>query len=151
MTMLDSYVYHVGLEWTEKRSGVLTEESLPPLSVSAPPEFSGEPGTWSPENLLVAAASSCLMVTFQALAERSKLHVFSYRAEAYGRLENMPEEGYRFTEIVLVPEIGVVGEDVARALKILSKAEKNCFVGKSLRSTVQVEPRFVPAAAPVGV
>ena len=143
MAMLDSYVYHADLEWTGGRSGVLREEGLPILEVSAPPEFHGEAGKWTPEQLLVASSSSCLMSTFLALAERSGLHVFSYRAAAFGRLENVPGEGYRFTEISLVPEIGVAGEDVERALKILLKAEKNCFVGKSLRAAVQVEPKFI--------
>lgn len=149
MAMLDSYVYHVDLEWTAGRSGVLREETLPNVEVSAPPEFHGEAGKWTPEHLLVAATSSCLMSTFLALAERSGLHVFSYNAGAFARLENVPGEGYRFTEIALVPEIGVAGEDVERALKILLKAEKNCFVSKSLRAAVQLEPKFVHEAVPV--
>ena len=53
----------------------------------------------------------------------------------------------RFTEITRVPEIGPASEEIEKARKVLAKAEKSCFVSKSLRATVQVEPRFELAPA----
>ena len=150
MALLDSYTYETEVEWTGRRNGRINVEGLPSVVVSAPPEFSGDPGLWTPEHLLVAATASCLMTTFLAIADLFKLTVVSYHSKALARLEKVPEEGYRFTEITVVPEIGVAGEDVEKAQKVLVKAEKNCFISKSLRATVQVEPRFVAAhAAPV--
>ena len=102
------------------------------------------PGTWTPEHLLVAATASCLMATFLAIAEVSKLHVISYEMSARGRLAKVPQEGYRFTEITLAPEVGVAAAEVERARRLLEKAEKNCFVSQSLRATVKLEPRFIP-------
>ncbi len=148
MTLQDSYVYELEMDWTGQRTGLARAEGLPPLEVSAPPEFSGEPGIWTPEHLLVAATASCLMTTFLAIAGLSKLSVLSYRSRAYARLEKIPGEGYRFTEIILAPEIGVAGEDVEKAQKVLAKAEKNCFITNSLRATVQVQPRIV-AVGPI--
>ena len=87
------------------------------------------------------------MTTFLAIAEISKLPLISYRCKAFGRLEKVPDEGYRFSEITLAPEIAIAAEDVERALRVLAKAEKNCLVGKSLRAIVQVQPHFV--ATPV--
>ncbi|HEX9760742.1 MAG TPA: OsmC family protein, partial [Candidatus Acidoferrales bacterium] len=98
---------------------------------------------------LVAAVSGCLMSTFMAIAEMNKLTVEFYHARAFGRLEKIPGEGYRFTEFVLAPDIGVDRDDVEKALKVMAKAEKNCFISNSLRATVQVEPKFV--SAPVEV
>ncbi len=149
MTLLNSYLYQAHVEWTGRRVGRVTVEGLPELDVSAPPEFSGDPGLWTPEHLLVAAAASCLMTAFLAVAELSKLQVASYQSNAFARLEKVPGEGYRFTEITLAPEIGVAGEDVEKAQKVLAKAEKNCFISNSLRATVQVEPHFVVASAGV--
>ena len=149
MSLRNNYVYHIDLEWTGNRSGVLDAEGLPRIQFSAPPEFSGEAGKWTPEHLLVAATASCLMNTFLAIAEISKLPVRSYRSKAFGKLENVPEEGYRFTEINLAPTIDVAPEDVEKALRILAKAEKNCFVSKSLRASVRVEPEFVCTPAEV--
>jgi peroxiredoxin-like protein len=147
MSLLDSYLYEVAVEWTGRRTGRVESYALPGLVVSAPPEFSGEPGVWTPEHLLVAATAGCLMTTFLAIAELFKLPVISYASKAVARLEKVPGEGYRFTEITLAPEIGVAGEDVEKAQKVLARAEKNCFVSNSLRATVQVEPQFLAAPA----
>ena len=147
--MPDAYVHDVSLEWMGRRAGQVTADRLPALVVSAPQEFAGDPGVWTPEHLLVAAAASCLMTTFLAIAEFSKLPVTSYSCRAFAGLEKVPGEGYRFTEITLAPEICVAAEDVEKAQKVLAKAEKNCFISNSLRATVQVEPRFVMATAPV--
>lgn len=149
MSLQDHYLYPLALEWTRGRSGVLRAETLAPLDVSAPPEFSGEAGAWTPEHLLVAATASCLMTTFLAIAEVSKLKVSSYRMKACGKLEKVPEEGYRFTEISLTPIVDVAAGDVDRARRLMAKAEKSCFVSKSLRARVQVEPEFVHAPAEV--
>jgi peroxiredoxin-like protein len=149
MTMQDSYLYHMDLTWTGRRNAELKGEGMLPVGVSAPPEFSGDPGLWTPEHLLVAAVSSCLMTTFLAIAERSQLKVYSYRCRAFGKLEKVPAEGYRFTEIALAPEITVAAEDTEKALRVLEKAEKNCFISNSLRAAVNVEPHFFPAETPV--
>jgi len=149
MTPAASYQYQINLEWTGQRSGELTAEGLTPLHVAPPPEFNGPGGQWTPEHLLVAASASCLMATFLAIAEISKLKVISFRMVSFGRLEKLPEAGYRFTEITLAPEIGVAPEDEERARKLLEKADKNCLISKSLRAAVQVEPHFVSAPAEI--
>ncbi len=149
MTLLDSYLYQVDLQWLGRRTGRVEADGLPDLVVSAPLEFSGDPATWTPEHLLVAATASCLMTTFLAIAELNKLTVTSYVSKTFARLEKVQGEGYRFTEITLSPEIGVASEDLEKAQKVLARAEKNCFISNSLRATVQIEPRFV--AAPTAV
>src|SRR5574340_1450390 len=149
MALLDSYTYDVKLEWTGQRKGTLAGDDLPLLEVAPPPEFSGVPGAWTPEHLLVAATASCLMATFLAIAEISKLQVISYEMSARGRLAKVPQEGYRFTEIRLAPVVGVAAADVERARRLLEKAEKNCFVSQSLRATVKLEPRFIPVEVEV--
>lgn len=145
--MSDSYVYSVDLDWTSGRSGIMVTKDGPPLEFSAPPEFHGEAGKWSPEALLVSAVASCFTATFMAIAEFSKLPVLGYSLRAFGRLEKIPGQGYRFTEFTLAPEIHVDHEDVERALKAVQKAEKGCFVANSLAAKVQVEPHCVSVTA----
>jgi len=149
VTLLNSRLYQAHVEWTGRRAGRVTAEGLPELVVSAPPEFSGDAGLWTPEHLLVAATATCLMTTFLAVAELWKLQVASYQSNAIARLEKVPGEGYRFTEITLAPEIGVAGEDLEKAQKVLAKAERNCFISNSLRATVHVEPHLVVVSAAV--
>ena len=115
MNMLDSYVYNVNLDWTHDRSGILGAETLPPIYYSAPPEFSGEAGKWTPEHMLVGSVASCFVSTFLAVAEHYKLEVFGLRMGAFARLEKLPGEGYRFTEITLFPEIRVAADAVETA------------------------------------
>ena len=146
--MLEAYDYDVQMRWVSGRSGRAAAEGLSHLSISAPPEFSGERGLWTPEHLLVAATASCLMTTFLAIAELSKLHVIAYESTARGHLEKMPQEGYRFTEIVITPQIEVAEEDRGKVAKVLAKAEKNCFISNSLRTKVRVEAQFLVGAAP---
>lgn len=56
------------------RNGVVHAEGvLSCISFSAPPEFLGEPGRWTPEHFLVAAVASCFVSTFSSMAEKSQL------------------------------------------------------------------------------
>jgi len=146
MSMLDSYTYEVDVNWTGGPTGTVASDGLPLIDFSAPPEFHGGPGRWTPEHLLAASVASCFMSTFMAVARFQKAEVQGFHMRAFARMEKLPAEGYRFTEITLVPEITVAQHDVEKFLKIIEKAEKGCFVSKSLRATVQVEPHFVPAA-----
>ncbi len=87
------------------------------------------------------------MTSFLAVAELSKLPVTSYRSKAFAWLEKVAGEGYRFTEITVVPEIEIAAEDLEKAQKVLAKAKENCFAGNSLRAVLQVEPRVLVLAA----
>jgi len=144
MNMVNSYVYDASAEWTGGRGGQLNINGMPTIEFSAPPEFGGEAGKWTPEHLLVAATVSCFTATFLAIADLHKLPVESLKVNALARLEKVPGEGYRFTEITLLPEMRVPHDQVEIALKVLGKAEKNCFVAKSLKAAVQIEPKFEP-------
>jgi len=147
MSLRDLYVYEAGVEWTGRRNGRLAAEGLPPMTISSPPEFSGEPGQWTPEHMLAGATASCLMASILAIAEFMKLRIASCKVRVTAKLEKVPGEGYRFTEVTLAPEIGVAAEDFEKAQKVLAKAEKGCFISNSLRAAVKVEPRLVPVSS----
>ena len=70
-----SFTYRTDLAWTSGRSGLLSAEGKPDLQVSSPPEFKGEPGRWTPEDLFVSAVNVCTMTTFAALKPASRLPV----------------------------------------------------------------------------
>jgi organic hydroperoxide reductase OsmC/OhrA len=72
--MNDIHYYNTSVSWSEGRIGQISEPTLPTIQVATPPEFpKGVPNYWSPEHLFVAAANVCLMTTFLAIAENSKL------------------------------------------------------------------------------
>ena len=85
------HFYNTDIKWEQGRRGTLTSPVLStPITVATPPEFSkGEPNIWSPEHLYVAAANGCLMTTFLAIAENSRLDFISFNSTATGKLEKV--------------------------------------------------------------
>src|SRR5262249_54516215 len=139
-----NYFYTTEIEWKSKRKAALRSAGLAPLMLSTPPEFKGEPGFWTPEHLFVAAAEACLMATFLGVAENSRLQIVSYRSKATGKLEWAEGAGFRFTEIVISPEVVIErSEDQARAERIMAKAEKGCLIANSMLANLRVEAHFL--------
>jgi len=123
------------------RNGVVRAEGvLPCISFSAPAEFLGEPGCWTPEHFLVAAVTSCFVSTFSGIAEKSRLEFATFNVDAEGVLGK--EDGmWRFTEIKLRPVVTVLKEeDRDRAIRLLEKAEKACLIARSLQCKVVLFP-----------
>ena len=139
--MADTHEFEILARWTGGRGGTLESHTLSHvLEFSPPPEFKGRVGFWTPEHFLVGAVASCFISTFAAIAEMSKLEVVSLRMEAKGVLEK-GECGYRFTEILLYPELTIARhEDRERALRLIEKAERGCLIARSLSSKVTTVP-----------
>ena len=100
------YNYEVNLSWTKDRKGVVSSPVLEQKTeVATPPEFpKGMEGIWSPEHLFVAAIESCLMTTFLAVAENSKLEFTSFSSHDTGQL-NKVDGKFRMTEVMLQPKL----------------------------------------------
>jgi len=124
-----------------RRNGVVHAEGvLSCISFSAPPEFLGEPGRWTPEHFLVAAVASCFVSTFSGIAEKSGLEIASFHLDADGLLGNA-DGIWRFTEIKLRPVVTVLKEeDHDRAIRLLEKAEKSCLIARSVQFKVTLVP-----------
>ena len=56
------------------------------LDLSSDPAFRGDPARLNPEQLLVAAASSCQLLSFLAVAARARLDVVGYAAHIAAQL-----------------------------------------------------------------
>jgi peroxiredoxin-like protein len=138
--MEHKYFYTTEVEWTGERHGDLRAPRLANMQVSAPPEFKGHEGVWTPEHLFVAAVNSCFMTTFLAIAENSKLEFLSFSADAKGKLEKLDGRGFIMTEIVLRPKLLIShARDAERAGRILQKAEKNCLISNSIKTETKLE------------
>lgn len=137
------FYYETEIEWTKEKEGRLKGPTLPAVSVGAPPEFNGREGQWTPEHLFVASINTCFMLTFLAIAENSKLPLVSFTSTAKGKLEKVAGSGYEITEIVVKPRIVIASfEDLGRMPRVLEKAKENCFISKSIKSTVRLEPQI---------
>jgi organic hydroperoxide reductase OsmC/OhrA len=112
------------------------------LRLSADPTFLGDPGRMNPEVLLLAAASSCQLLSFLAVSARSRIDVIAYEDEAEAI---MPEEGrpVRITEIMLKPRITVRPPATeSRVLHLVEVAHRECYIANSLTSTISVIPEI---------
>ena len=120
--------------------GVLPVESkgLPTLETSAPPEFGGPEGYWSPETMLTGAVANCLILTFRALARAAKLEWSNLEVDCTGEVDKT-REGLKFTKFSISAALTVGGNaDEGKAREILENAKKHCLVTASLSSETQM-------------
>lgn len=142
--MNNVHFYNTAIKWEQGRKGTLTSPELDSITVATPPEFpKGEPNIWSPEHLYVASANSCLMTTFLAIAENSKLDFVSFDSNATGKLEKV-DGMFMFSEIELEPRVVLKNEkDRERALRIIEKSERMCLISNSMKSKIVLSPEVV--------
>jgi peroxiredoxin-like protein len=141
-TMETAHYYEVDIQWKMDRKGILSSAVLDAtIEIATPPQFAkGIPGIWSPEHLLVAAVNSCLMTTFLAIAENSKLNFEGFTSGASGKLE-MVDGKYMISEITLKPVLSIGNEeDREKANRILTKSEAACLISNSVKSKILFEP-----------
>ena len=120
------------------------------LSLSSDPAFRGDSARLNPEQLLVAAASSCQLLSFLAVAARARLDVVAYDDVATAV---MPEDDppVRITRIDLHPHVVLADTDrerptAERLAHLTEVAHRECFIASSLRSEVVVSPTFAWAS-----
>ena len=144
--MMDAeHYYDVNLEWIADRKG---NPSAPEISqefeVATPPEFTGGmPDIWSPEHLFVASVSSCLMTTFLAISEYSKLEYLELKVKATGKLEKVDGK-FMMSKVTLNPVLTIADESKrAKAERILHKSEAACLITNSVKSEVVMNPEII--------
>ena len=133
--------YRVVAWWSSGRTGLAKSDSAPyAIHFTAPPEFGGLEGRWTPEDLLLSALASCYTTTFRALADYSRLECADFEVEVEGVIHKT-DSGYCFSEIVIRPNLTICGEeDQTRALRLLQKAKTVCLISRAL----SVEQKFEP-------
>jgi organic hydroperoxide reductase OsmC/OhrA len=114
------------------------------VPASATKEYRGDESRVNPEEALVAALSSCHMLTFLAVAAKRKLSLDSYSDEAIGVLEKNAEGKLAITRVTLRPKIvwsagATVSADDLQ--KMHHDAHVGCFVANSVKTEIVVEPQ----------
>lgn len=111
------------------------------VAASAAPAYKGNPALVNPEDALVAAISSCHMLTFLAVAAKRKFVVERYSDQAVGLLEKNAQGKLAVTRCVLHPRIVFAGtQPTAEQLHQLhEQAHTGCFIANSVTTAVTVE------------
>lgn len=124
--------YHVSASAEAEGEVTIASEGLPALASTAPPQFGGPPGHWSPETLFVASVADCFVLGFRAIARASHLDYERIECAAEGLLDRA-EGRMRFTEVHLRARLELpAGGDPERGRRLLEKAERSCLVTNSL-------------------
>ncbi len=111
------------------------------LVITSDPTFLGDPAKHNPEDLLLAALSSCHLLTYLALCARARIVVTGYSDKATGTMITTADGGGHFTEVVLHPEVTVAEEGmIAKAQEFHAAAHKYCFISNSVNFPVRHEP-----------
>src|ERR1700675_4557816 len=144
--MENEHKYRVVAWWTSGQMGIAKSDSAPnAIHFTAPSQFGGIEGRWTPEDLLMNALASCFTTTFHTISCYSKFEYTDLEVEAEGTVSKT-DTGYCFSEIVIRPNSKLASEESRqRAISLLHKAKELCLVSRSLATPqkfeIQVEIR----------
>lgn len=119
----------------------------PDINGSADPMFKGDASKPNPEDLFVAAISSCHLLSYLALCARNGISVASYEDDAVGTMSFFPDGSGKFDEVVLRPRVAIIGGDLALATALHRKAHEQCYIASSCSCPIRNEPTVVRGKA----
>jgi organic hydroperoxide reductase OsmC/OhrA len=129
----------------------LSIDGKPDIVGSADPMFRGDANAYNPEDLFVAALSSCHLLSYLALCARSKINVVAYEDNAHGILKLLPNGGGIFESVTLRPNVTLApGSDEKKAMELHEQAHDLCFIAASVKIPVLHEPQVKVEGAESG-
>ena len=149
-----SEFYNVRLAWeretkdydykTYNRKHTVFFYGGPKLEVSSSPDFLRNPQYQSPEELLIAAVSSCYLLTFLSITASKGIIIDSYQDNSTCVLGKVKEGKQGITQVILRPVI-VFKEgnkpDKEDIKKLFQMAHDHCFIANSLTVKITVTPQ----------
>ncbi len=124
-----------------ERDFVVNADGKPELKGSSASVFLGDETAYSPEDLLLAAVSSCHMLWFLHLCADNNIVVLEYRDRAVATLAEHNDGSGHFSKIELYPEVVVSkNSNTALANKLHETANNMCFIANSLKSEIVFKP-----------
>ena len=119
------------------------EGKAQPIPGSSTPVFQGDGSRYNPEELLVAALSSCHMLWYLHLAADAGIVVAGYHDSAEGEMRENPDGSGEFVDVVLNPAVTITDEArLAEAETLHERAHALCFIARSVKFPVTVRPSF---------
>ena len=112
------------------------------IPASSAVEYLGTADRLNPEEMLLAALSSCHMLTFLAIASRSRLVIDSYQDHAHGVLSSRDDGKMWVSHVTLAPRLRWAAgsePDPKRVKEMHEKSHRNCFIANSVKTQVVVE------------
>ena len=147
-----THAYRTSLHWSAeggegttsyrsyRRDHTLRAGDKPPIPGSSDPAFRGDGMRYNPEELLVAAVSSCHMLWYLHLCSVNGIVVTEYRDDATGEMRENDDGSGEFVRVVLRPRV-MLGEggDPAKARELHHEAHRMCFIARSVNFPVEIQ------------
>jgi organic hydroperoxide reductase OsmC/OhrA len=114
------------------------------VAASASPDYLGNPRNVDPEEALVAALSSCHMLTLLAIAAKKGWVIDRYEDDAVGTMSKNEQGRLAVTRVILRPAISFAAGtqvDAESLQRLHHQAHEHCFIANSVKTEVVVEPR----------
>ena len=113
------------------------------LTMGAAPDYGGDAANANPEEALLAALSSCHMLTFLAVCANRGYVIDSYSDEAAATLGKNAEGKTMVVHAALNPRVTFSGDKRPNAdeyAKLHERAHAACFIANSVKTVVEVRP-----------
>lgn len=118
----------MGSTWTAKTN------HHPPIPIAIPPQFMGPGGGYSPEDLFALAVLTCIIATFKAYCEKSKVSFSEIQTKASLTVDKQADSpGIAMTHLDIFIDVKGASE-AEKAHKLLDAAIKDCAVSNSIKS-----------------
>lgn len=150
--MSSRHVYHATIRWTGNlgegtrnyrgygRDHTIDVPGKPSILGSSGLSPRSDPARHDPEDLLLAALSSCHMLWYLHLCAEAKVTVVSYVDEAEGVLETDPDGAGRLTGATLRPRVVLSEGSPQTAHRLHEEAHRRCFIANSVNFPVRCDP-----------
>ena len=111
------------------RDFVVQGDGKAEIQGSSDPAFRGDPSRYNPEELLLAALSSCHMLMYLHLCAMDGVLVKAYCDRAKGSMSEAGEGGGRFTRAVLRPWVHISDRTMEKkAMDLHKRAHALCYL-----------------------
>lgn len=112
------------------------------IESSSDPAFMGDPTKYNPEELFLAALSSCHMLWFLHLCATAGIVVEEYTDNAEGLMKEEIDGAGQFTSVTLHPHVVVKRKEMIGGIDdIHHKAHEMCFIARSVNFKVFCQGR----------
>lgn len=151
-----NHEYTVTIKWTGNRgTGTSAYKSYerdwdlatpgkPVIHCSNDPLLGGNREKHNPEDMLIAALSSCHMLWYLHLCSEAGIVVTAYEDNPIGIGEVEPSGKGRFLSAILKPRIEITPEsDPVKAMQLHDEIHAFCFVARSVNFPVTYQPEIV--------
>ncbi|MEO7029910.1 MAG: OsmC family protein [Acidobacteriaceae bacterium] len=147
--------YSMSVEWTGndgvgtqtyrsyRRDHIVSAQGKVPIDASSDPAFRGDPSRYNPEELFIAAISSCHMLWYLHLCAVNGVVVTKYKDDAAGIMQEDAKGSGFFKQITLHPKITIT--DAAfqeRAKSLHHEAHELCFLARSVNFDIDIDPEI---------